>query len=177
MGKNIKERNQLADFARVFMAFIVVAIHVNIFYEHPALNKITVDGFFRIAVPFFLMINGYYFHENISHVESFKKWLKRGIVLFFVWQAIYLPLYLPIEDLSYNRLAVFLSQLIFGYHHLWYISAMVLGGIILFALRDKPYSLALSLFLFIIGCCLQYVRPFIDNNPTLYKVFLNIGFP
>ncbi|MGK0788285.1 hypothetical protein [Klebsiella pneumoniae] len=110
------------------------------------------------------MINGYYFHENISHVESFKKWLKRGIVLFFVWQAIYLPLYLPIEDLSYNRLAVFLSQLIFGYHHLWYISAMVLGGIILFALRDKPYSLALSLFLFIIGCCLQYVRPFIDNN-------------
>ncbi len=48
---------------------------------------------------------------------------------------------------------------------------MVLGGIILFALRDKPYSLALSLFLFIIGCCLQYVRPFIDNNPTLYKVF------
>ncbi len=53
MGKNIKERNQLADFARVFMAFIVVAIHVNIFYEHPALNKITVDGFFRIAVPFF----------------------------------------------------------------------------------------------------------------------------
>ncbi|HCK1878354.1 TPA: hypothetical protein NY287_002876 [Escherichia coli] len=76
MGKNIKERNQLADFARVFMAFIVVAIHVNIFYEHPALNKITVDGFFRIAVPFFLMINGYYFHENISHVESFKKWLK-----------------------------------------------------------------------------------------------------
>lgn len=70
------------------------------FYEHPALNKITVDGFFRIAVPFFLMINGYYFHENISHVESFKKWLKRGIVLFFVWQAIYLPLYLPIEDLS-----------------------------------------------------------------------------
>ncbi|HBT5023218.1 TPA: acyltransferase [Klebsiella pneumoniae] len=186
MGKNIKERNQLADFARVFMAFIVVAIHVNIFYEHPALNKITVDGFFRIAVPFFLMINGYYFHENISHVESFKKWLKRGIVLFFVWQAIYLPLYLPIEDLSYNRLAVFLSQLIFGYHHLWYISAMVLGGIILFALRDKPYSLALSLFLFIIGCCLQYVRPFIDNNPTLYKVFsqywlfrngLFFGFP
>ncbi|HDY7120687.1 TPA: hypothetical protein RRD83_005171, partial [Klebsiella pneumoniae] len=48
MGKNIKERNQLADFAWVFMAFIVVAIHVNIFYEHPALNKITVDGFFRI---------------------------------------------------------------------------------------------------------------------------------
>ncbi|MFQ1225169.1 hypothetical protein ACJWU5_26950, partial [Klebsiella pneumoniae] len=44
-----------------------------------------------------------------------------------------------------------------AYHHLWYISAMVLGGIILFALRDKPYSLALSLFLFIIGCCLQYL--------------------
>ena len=76
MGKNIKERNQLADFARVFMAFIVVAIHVNIFYEHPALNKITVDGFFRIAVPFFLMINGYYFHENNIHLSLRKKELQ-----------------------------------------------------------------------------------------------------
>ncbi|MGQ9073109.1 hypothetical protein [Klebsiella pneumoniae] len=52
MGKNIKELNQLADFARVFMAFIVVAIHVNIFYEHPALNKITVDGFLELQFLF-----------------------------------------------------------------------------------------------------------------------------
>lgn len=119
MGKNIKERNQLADFARVFMAFIVVAIHVNIFYEHPALNKITVDGFFRIAVPFFLMINGYYFHENISHVESFKKWLKRGIVFFsFGKQSIYLYTFrlkiLVIIDWRFSYRNLYLAIITFG---------------------------------------------------------------
>lgn len=186
MSNYMKDRNQLVDVFRVILILMVIAIHVGVFPNSLVLSFFTVDGFFRIAVPIFFIINGYYFQTNVTDLNLFKRWMSRVLVLFISWQVIYLPMYIPYDGLNARHLAVFLSEIIFGYHHLWYISAMAIGGIILYYLKDFRYGLYLSLGLFILGTLLQYSRVFINVDSVYYKILsqywifrngLFFGFP
>ncbi|MCS3423782.1 surface polysaccharide O-acyltransferase-like enzyme [Rahnella sp. BIGb0603] len=186
MSKYMKDRNQLLDVFRVLLILMVVAIHVDVFPNDPALSFYTVDGFFRIAVPIFFIINGYYFQTNVTDLNLYKRWLVRVLILFVSWQVIYLPMYIPYDGLNARHLAVFISEIIFGYHHLWYISAMAIGGIGLYYFKDIKYGLHLSVGLFILGLLLQYSRVFINIDSTYYKILsqywifrngLFFGFP
>lgn len=171
MIKYISDRNQTADILRLILILMVVAIHVEVFSYHPVLSFFTVDGFFRIAVPIFFIINGYYFHKNVIDLQSFKKWLSRVIVLFICWQVIYLPMYIPTDGFNLRHLTVFMSEVIFGYHHLWYISAMALGGAGLYFLKNHKHALSLCVFLYIVGWVLQYVRVYLNVDSIFYKIF------
>ncbi|MBU9848315.1 acyltransferase family protein [Rahnella ecdela] len=176
----------MADIFRLVFILMVIAIHAGVFFGNPLLSFYTVDGFFRVAVPIFFIINGFYFQKNVTDSFKFRKWLTRVVLLFVSWQVIYLPLYLPLHDINSNHLAVFFSELIFGYHHLWYIAAMASGGVGLYFLRNQSRIIFICVGLFFAGALLQYSRVFIKPDSLYYKVFsqywifrngLFFGFP
>ncbi|MFT4274119.1 MAG: acyltransferase [Pantoea sp.] len=170
MGEIKRNRKQLVDVVRLILAMIVIAIHFNVFENNPSINSYTVDGFFRVAVPFFFVVNGYYFNNAIIDFSAFRLWIKRVLVLFFSWQLIYLPMFLPHDDINAQHVIVFISQVVFGYYHLWYLSAMLMGGICIYLLRNYSQLLLLCILLFFVGWLLQYVRIFVPEGSIYFKI-------
>ena len=55
-------RNLSLDILKIIMAFFVVFLHMHLFKEvYPSLSYVLVNGLFRLGVPTFLIISGYYF--------------------------------------------------------------------------------------------------------------------
>ena len=64
-------RNLSLDYLKVFLAVCVVFLHGGWLYDiNELVGYLHVNGLFRIAVPLFFIINGYYFY-NISSLSSF----------------------------------------------------------------------------------------------------------
>ncbi|MDH6253042.1 hypothetical protein M2347_002769 [Chryseobacterium sp. H1D6B] len=172
-------RNLSIDVLKIILAFFVVFLHMHILKDsYPLASFILVNGVFRIAVPAFLIITGYYFY-HIDTVVKLKKWLIRTFLLYAVWSIIYIPFW---EDDQ------ILSNILFGYHHLWYLIGAFFSGIILFILRKKSvvFLSVSGLFLFSIGYILQllgnfhYFKGELDTTLNLfpsYRNFLFVCFP
>lgn len=58
------KRNGLVDITRMACAFFVVAIHTNLGKENE-LTWILFQTIARIAVPYFLVVTGWFFYRNI----------------------------------------------------------------------------------------------------------------
>ena len=58
------KRNSLVDVTRMVCAFFVIAIHTNLGIENE-LTWILFQTIARIAVPYFLVVTGWFFYRNI----------------------------------------------------------------------------------------------------------------
>lgn len=177
------KRNLSLDILKISLAFMVVGIHTSFFKEVSSyLSFLLTNGVFRIAVPIFFLINGYFFHSTTKH--DLFKWLKRIFYLYFIWMMIYMY--------SWFKPDIFfiLKSFIIGFYHLWYLSAILMAGILLFYLQtrlSKQYLLSLAIVLFIIGSSLEYIGNLnlIENeqinkligNVWIYRNFLFFAFP
>lgn len=176
------DRNLSIDIFKMCLAVFVVFLHTGFFYDiSQEISFLLVQGFFRIAVPAFLVITGYYFFF-ITDRKKFLTWLSRVVILFLIWNIFYLPLWFT------SNLKMVLFTLFNGYFVLWYLSGTALAGCLLFLLRDlkSQYLLILSLLLYAIGWAIQevgnlHVFPgIIDkllNFTPLYRNFLFLCFP
>lgn len=176
-------RNLSIDYLKVVLAFFIVCLHGGFFYNiNEQLGYLLVNGLFRIAVPIFFIINGFFFYK-ITSLGYLKIWLKRIFILYIIWTAIYLPI--MIYALTPLQVTV---RIFTGYFMLWYLVAMMLAGIMLYLLKkySDSFLLFLSLLLLIIGYTIQTVgNMHIVNGPldnflnwgTLYCNFLFFGFP
>ncbi|MDF2551356.1 MAG: hypothetical protein K0R77_631 [Chryseobacterium sp.] len=173
-------RNLTIDILKIVLAFFVVFLHMNFLKEtYPVLSYVLVNGLFRIAVPVFLVITGFYFF-HIDHSKKLKKWLFRTFLLYTIWMMIYISYWKDNEQV--------LLTLIFGYHHLWYLIGTCFSGAILFLLRKQNSSLLffLAVFLFLIGYGVQILgnlhyfekeKDSVLNMYLLYRNFLFVCFP
>lgn len=173
-------RNLSIDVLKIILAFFVVFLHMNFLKEmHPLLSYILVNGIFRIAVPVFLVITGFYFF-HIDTTKKLKKWLFRTSLLYAIWMLIYVSYWKDNEQ-------VWLT-IIFGYHHLWYLIGTFFSGLVLYLLRNQSSRLlfALAIFLFLFGYVVQvlgnlhYLNTESDsllNDYLLYRNFLFVCFP
>lgn len=172
-------RNLSIDVLKIILAFFVVFLHMNFLKEtYPVLSYILVNGLFRIAVPVFLVITGFYFF-HIDSAKKLKKWLFRTFLLYAIWMLIYVSYWKDNEQ-------VWLT-IIFGYHHLWYLIGTFFSGLILYFLRNQNSNLllTLSIFLFLSGYVVQvsgnlhYLNTKSDsllNDYLLYRNFLFVCF-
>ncbi|SUX45533.1 acyltransferase family protein [Chryseobacterium indoltheticum] len=173
-------RNLSIDVLKIILAFFVVFLHMNFLKEtYPLLSYILVNGLFRIAVPVFLVITGFYFF-HIDSAKKLKKWLFRTFLLYAIWMLIYVSYWKDNEQ-------VWLT-IIFGYHHLWYLIGTFFSGFLLYFLRNQSSRLLLTLaiFLFLFGYVVQvlgnlhYLNTESDsllNDYLLYRNFLFVCFP
>ncbi|MCW3161205.1 acyltransferase family protein [Chryseobacterium oryctis] len=173
-------RSLSVDILKIVLAFFVVFLHMHVLRDsYPFLSYVLVNGLFRIGVPVFLIISGYYFYY-INDFQKLKKWLVRIFILYAVWSVVYIPFWKEKDDYTLN--------ILFGYHHLWYLIGTFFSGIILFALK-KTSTRLLLLFILLLFCC-GYIIQFLANShyftgdldsalnlfPT-YRNFLFVCFP
>lgn len=146
------QRNLSLDILKVILSFFVVALHCKILIDvNTDAYFATVHGLFRLAVPIFLIINGYYFFK-ISSKDSLKKWLLRIGTLYIIWMIFYSPFWFRLS----NPLSTMFT-IINGYYVLWYLSGTLISGLVVYFLRNKK-SMTLALMLvtfYFIGFTIQ----------------------
>lgn len=176
---SFKMRSLAIDLLKIVLAIFVVGLHLHFLRDsHPTLSYLLVNGLFRLGVPVFLIITGYYF-SFVNDFSKLKKWLFRIFILYAIWTVIYIPLWKEGDAAS---------NILFGYHHLWYLNGTLFAGILLFFLRNKSLKLILTLvfLLFFCGYTIQYLgnshffedktNIFFNLFPT-YRNFLFLCFP
>ncbi|WP_045040795.1 acyltransferase family protein [Photobacterium iliopiscarium] len=184
----MKNRNLTLDILKISLAFMVVAIHGGFLSKFSQLGDfLTTNGLFRIAVPIFFIINGYYF-ISVNNIDKLKKWFYRVFLLYLFWMVFYSYEWFDIQPFSLASVIKNIIQFIIGYLHLWYLSGMIGAGILTFIFRNKvKLGLILSVTLFILGVSIQYLGnyhvfsiPILDklaNYAFIHRNFLFIGFP
>lgn len=171
----MKKRN--IDVYRFIASLMIVAIHI---YPLNSINK-TIDYaftrvLFRIAVPFFLMITGYFvLPKSLSDKNNLKKYLIKIAKIYCLSMLIYLPLNIYNHYFqNANILSIIKDIFLNGtFYHLWYFPALLLGIVLTyFLLKIKNNKLKITLF-----CLLYCIGLFGDSYYGLVKdiPFLN-GF-
>lgn len=141
------------------MAFMVIALHAGFLREFTLLGEyLSVNGFFRIAVPVFLIINGFYFYPVLTQ-KTHAYWLKRISILYIFWMVFYSYFWFSIPEFSFISFAKFLQNIFIGYYHLWYLSGVIGAAIILIILArlSSKVIVGFSLITFICGVIIQYL--------------------
>lgn len=152
-----KQNTSIANF-RIIAASMVVAIHCYPFQSFaPKLDTLVTLTLFRVAVPFFLMVTGFYLIGPLAEKNHFanrlriKIFLKKQIQIYLIANLVYLPLAIYSGEISLRMsLFSFLQKLFFdGFlYHLWYFPALILGVVLTSLLLQK---LSLKLLLIVSG--------------------------
>ncbi|MET7036705.1 acyltransferase family protein [Elizabethkingia miricola] len=177
------KRNISLDILKFILAFFVIGLHGSLFYDiNPYLSFTFVSGLFRVAVPLFILITGFFFAE-ISNNKGFIKWCKRILFLYIFWNIIYLPLWYH-KGMSPKIFTFIITN---GFLHLWYISHMLVASFFVWFTRKLSIKkgLILAISLYLIGCFLQYLANYSKNNFItqyvshlyIYRNFLFFCFP
>ena len=146
------------DIARLIASFFIVAIHVypfNSFNEN--LDFIITRVLFRIAVPLFLMITGFFVLPKILKDQKVLwDYTKKIFLLYAFCILLYLPIQIYNGFLSHFDLFSFLKSIFFTgtFYHLWYFPALILGlWFLVFLIRfvSERFLFLLLFFFYFIG--------------------------
>lgn len=169
-------RSLSIDILKIVLAFFVVFLHMHVLRDaYPSLSYVLVNGLFRIAVPVFLIISGYYFFY-IDDFKRLKKWSVKILLLYIIWSAVYFQFWKEKDNYTLN--------ILFGYHHLWYLIGTFFSGLILFAVRKSSIKV-LSLLILLFFCCgyaiqllgnIHYYKGSFDKTLNLYPTYRNFLF-
>lgn len=149
---------------RLIAAFMVVAIHCFPFQSFSKTLDILITlTLFRTAVPFFLMVTGFYLIGPIATKRGYparlkvKKFLKKQVKLYVLVTLVYLPLAFYSGVITFKTSVIQFFQLIFFegvLYHLWYFPALILCVLIVYCLlqRFTLRQVLLVTFLFYLLC-------------------------
>ncbi|WP_430609840.1 membrane-bound serine racemase VanT [Enterococcus sp. DIV0876] len=172
------KKNQGIDQFRVILAMMVIAIHClplhDIWPDGDLLITLTL---FRIAVPFFFMISGYYVFSDLATENRYPA--RRKILIFirkqchvYFWAIlIFLPLSLYSQmiraDLSIGDFfhMLFVNGTLY---HLWYFPALILGSLLMMVLLMwLPFKgvFLICISLYVIGLGGDSWYGLIDQHP------------
>ena len=164
------------DQLKLILAVLIVGLHTNVLQEvSTAIAYALNNGLARLAVPLFFMLSGYFLAQR-AHPKIWP-WAKPILLLYGLWQVVYLPFYTPAPTL-----AAWLSTWAFGYWHLWYLNALLLaGGVVLWCYqRGWQRPLAYTVVpLYLVGCIIQYLQHYAGLTLPLesYRNALWFGLP
>lgn len=174
-------RSRALDLLKIAMAVMVVGIHSNPF--HPfgrTAILLTGEGIYRLAVPVFFVINGYFFYSTARSGRVIG-YLRRTATLFALWMVIYLPIswvyYAAQTPLGFWR------ELLLGYWHLWYLSGLTLAAALAGLTRHWSTAALLTLggICYLIGAAITWgvawdqIDPWV--SPHFHRNGLTLGLP
>jgi hypothetical protein len=175
-------RNRLEDWARFFLALMIVLAHLVLLFIQPGIRGtlyyLYANGITRAALPIFFAFSGFRIPSTITF-ELYKKRALRILKLFVVWQIIYS--YFPIRDfLASHSVVELLENIIHGYWSLWYLAAVLFALTMLYALSkrfSRSQILLISISLYLIGYTLQILvnAGVFDSIPSLVTIYRLIG--
>ncbi|MFK7003184.1 hypothetical protein BWK63_00195 [Flavobacterium covae] len=154
-------RNNNLDVLKIIMAFLVIALHIFPVSKETGIEGLIsyeiAGGITRIAVPTFFLISGYFLRNKLNDKPYLWKYTKRILLLYVVWQFIYLPDLIRFYNLGWFSKSDMILKLIYGYWHLWYLLATTIAVGLLYLLRNLSTAIKtkLILFLLIVGYSFQ----------------------
>jgi surface polysaccharide O-acyltransferase-like enzyme len=157
---------------------MVVVGHIGILNDSALLgHHLTFNGVFRIAVPVFFIINGFYFYTVVSNNRQIM-WLKRIMFLYISWMIFYSYFWFSIPEFSFIGIMKLAIKIIIGYHHLWYISGMIGAALVVIAFRKlSSLLLIISILLtFFCGVLIQYLGNYHVFEGTILDKLFNYTF-
>ncbi|MYM54030.1 acyltransferase family protein [Thalassovita mangrovi] len=172
------------DIIRLVLACLVVLAHASFFLTiGPEVNFVFLNGVARIIVPFFFVMSGYFFEAQTR--DGIWPWARRVLSFYLIWTLVYLPIILIYEDFSPLRLGFYA---LFGYAHLWFLPALLGGGLIFHLLRNigNRRLIVLAVLLVAAAVALQYYEDVTYDMAHLAlrrvheaesRNFLFMGFP
>ncbi|MFP8967309.1 acyltransferase family protein [Pokkaliibacter sp. CJK22405] len=177
------QRNIALDTLKLTLALMVIGLHTGFMTDISQDGAyLLIQGLFRIAVPVFFIINGFFFWQ---HRESPAHWFKRLALLYAVWMLIYSAFWVPDMDSS----ATLASTLFFGYYHLWYLPATLVAALVVYLCRARSVTLMVIMAVgcLAVGTTLQYGMSYdwldeswqtlMPDHTTLYRNGLFFGLP
>ena len=185
-----KTRNCSIDLFRLYCAVLVVAIHTSPFMDqNNKLGFISTQVIPRIAVPFFFIVSGYYYIQNL---EKGKKCISSTIwkvfKLYTFWSIIYLTrnfiLFVTKDAITLQSIKGFIVNNLVNYlfygteYHLWYfigllVSLFVVG--ISYKFKVQKIIFVLSIFLYILGLFGESYYYIGDKIPVI-STLINLSF-
>ncbi len=157
------------DYFRVAAAFLVVAIHTSPLASFDGeadfiFTRITA----RVAVPFFLMVTGYflmprYLFGKSGDVRPLSGYVRKTLLLYAAAVLIYLPVNVYAGQFKDAGIGDILRMVVFDgtFYHLWYLPAAVTGVLLVWLL-----SRVFRLPVWAVGCitlCLYLIGLFGDS--------------
>lgn len=167
------ERNIRLDYFRIILSLLVITVHTQFLFSSDSLTGWLIsNGIGRVAAPCFFLISGYYLHFRLDDNKAIKRYLLHIFIVYIVWSFIYLPTY-------YNTIEAhsLITFAIMGYYHLWYLPALLLGILMLLALKKFIKN---NNLLLLSGIILYITGYILENCGLPYRVFCNgifFGFP
>ena len=159
------------EYFRLAAAFLVVAIHCSPLttYSETA-DFILTRAVARVAVPFFLMVTGFFV---LGRPEKLRRFLKRTALLYLACILLYLPLNLYSGALSGLTPVGALRELLFEgtFYHLWYFPAVLLGAAIASLLMRTRAGLGIAAALYVLGLLGDSYWGLISGVPWLSDVY------
>ncbi|QDU80221.1 Acyltransferase family protein [Polystyrenella longa] len=182
-----RQRNLSLDIAKLVLIGMVVAIHCEFLKEYDRIGYYLYDGLFRIAVPCFLLINGYFFYKFVDTKP--RAWVIGVLERYAFWMMFYSFMWLRPDEYNVKSIALIIEYIILGFNHLWYLSAIIGASLLTLLTRKLPdwVRFASIIILYLCGYGLQYFREwqafenpimqFVFETPLVYRNFLFVGFP
>lgn len=156
MTKTEINENPLLDILKVICAALIVGSHSLPIFKSDILNTYYGQWFFRFCVPLFFISSGFFFQK--MNKDKKLLYIKRILIIYLISSIIYFPIIYKSYPLTNVRgFLGIIKTLIFGYYHLWYLSALFFSLLIsyffdgFFALskHSRIYVLLLALLLII----------------------------
>lgn len=176
--KKIKKLN--IDNIRLILAFFIIAIHTFPFtFINPTFDYMITRVLFRIAVPIYLCITGYFLLPKAQDDKTILiKYLKKISLIYLLSVILYLPLNIlnGIPPLNFLR-SFFLEG---TFYHLWYFPALIFGVVITHSLikyAPRKYHFIIITILYIIGLFGDNYYSLISNVPiipSIYKIIFSL---
>nr|WP_298508766.1 acyltransferase [uncultured Kordia sp.] len=149
----------MLDILKVIAAILIICVHCKFLFEYTKVgHHVTSNGIFRIPIPFFFTINGFFLYTVFQN-DRMKFWVKRVGLLYLIWMLIFSYFWiLPV----YEEPLKIIPTALFGFTHLWYLAALFLGGILLYQLRklSNTVLIVLALLLYLTGYTIQILSNF-----------------
>lgn len=170
------------DAFKLIAALLVICIHTSPLTTFSAnadffLTRIVA----RIAVPFFLMVSGFfllpqYLFEGSRDTRPLIRFLKKAAFLYTLAIVIYLPVNFYAGQFKGLDVADVIRMVLFDgtFYHLWYLPAVILGILLVFLLSRKlPFKvvMAVSLLLYGIGLMGDSYFGAVSSVPVLSTIY------
>lgn len=169
------DRNLALDLLKLAMSFMIIGLHASFLADiHPLAEYLTVNGIFRVAVPVFLLINGYYFYPVLTKNRA-RNWFTKLIVMYLIWQLFYGYFWIGSLDFSVKGIPKLLETFLVGYNHLWYLPGIIGAAAILTYVHQLSVKFLITSILatFFIGVLINYLGNYQTLAGTAFDPIFN----
>lgn len=161
--------NKALDIIKYVSSILIVCLHCQPVFRTEIINVYLFQWLCRFCVPLFFISAGFYFYRFSE--ERKKKYIIRLLIIYAVASLIYLPFNIR-ESASVIEI---IKNLLFGYYHLWYLSALIISLCIVYILNKlvgfSRIFIFAGLLLWIAGVFLDEYYKFLDNSSVMTLIY------